>query len=245
MTPDVQTFDGWCGLAERLASDFDLPATARQFGAFERARGVGSAEDLLRLALIYATSSLSLRATAAWACGHGVCDLSDVALLYRLRGSERWLEALVSGLLSQAVQLSGPCSVTGRRVRLIDGTTISGPGADRAGWRLHADYDLATRRFTGFALSDRHGSESLARFAPAPGDLFVADRFYAKVAQLAHVVAHGADFVVRRGLTSCRLQHRDGRVFNDQCHLNREGNKVIAEPLHAWLAELTATADTE
>lgn len=214
MAPDVQNFDVWCGLAERLASDIDLSATARQFGAFERARGVRSAEDLLRLALIYGTTSLSLRATAAWASAHGLSELSDVALLYRLQGSDSWLEALVSGLLSQALQLSGSSWVIDRRMRLIDGTMISSPGAGQTSWRLHADYDLGARRFVGFELSDRHGSESLERFEPSPGDVFLADRYYAKVAQLAHVVAHGADFLVRRGLTSCRLQHQDGRALD-------------------------------
>lgn len=218
MTPDLQHFGGWCGLVDRLPSGLDLSATARRFGAFERARGVRSAEDLLRLALIYGTTSLSLRATAAWASAQRLAELSDVALLYRLQGCNSWLEALVSGLLSQALQPFGQpfgsCSVVDRRMRLIDGTMISSPGPDPASWRLHADYDLGTSRFIGFELSDRHGSESLERFEPEPGDLFVADRYYAKVAQLAHVVEHGADFLVRRGLTSCRLQHQDGRSLD-------------------------------
>lgn len=214
MTLSIQTPSDWCELAERLSSDFDLSATARRYGAFERVRSVRSAEDLLRLALVYGTTPLSLRATAGWAAAQGLCTLSDVALLYRLQGCDSWLSALVSGLLTRAVGPLASSPALDRRVRLIDGTVISGPGAQQGHWRLHADYDLGQRRFIGFDLSDRQGSESLERFLPEAGDLFVGDRYYAKADQLAHVVDHGADFLVRRGLTSCRLQHADGQALD-------------------------------
>ena len=218
MAPDLRSIESWSELVARLPGEFDLVATARRFGAFERSRRVRSAEDLLRLALIYGTTSLSLRGTAAWASAQGLAALSDVALLLRLRGCDGWLQALVSELLSQAVRPAATASPLDRRVRLIDATMLSSPGSDRGGWRLHADYDLAACRFIGFELSDRHGAESLERFAPAPGDLFVGDRYYAKAAQLAHVVAPGADFLVRRGLTSCRLCHADGRALDMGAH---------------------------
>ena len=210
MTPDLLSTEGWSGLVSRLPADQDLATLARRHGAFERSRQVRNADDLLRLALIYGNSPLSLRGTAAWASAEGLASLSDVALLFRLQGCDRWLEALVSDLLSRAVP-AGPVLPVSRRVRLIDATVLSSPGAGAGAWRLHADYDLARQRFIGLALSDRHGAESLARFAPAAGDLIVGDRYYAKAGQLAAVVDAGADFLVRRGLTSCRLCHADGR----------------------------------
>lgn len=212
MTQDLLDSDGWSGLVERLPTDLDLLETARAQGAFCRARGVRSAEDLLRLALIYANTSRSLRSTAAWACSQDLANISDVALLLRLQASVGWLQAMVSGLLSQALQpLGSPCG-DDRRVRLIDATTISSPGSGKGDWRLHAEYDLRHGRFIDFELTDRHGAESLERFEPAPGDIVVGDRIYTKVRQLSHVVERGADFIVRRGLTSCRLQHPDGQA---------------------------------
>ncbi len=214
MTQNLRVDKCWSELLERLPAGLDLSETARHSGAFERARGVRSAEDLLRLALVYGTTPLSLRSTVAWALAQGLAEISDVALLFRLQGCEAWLQNMVSGLLSQAVQPLGSHSVVERRVRLIDATVVSGPGLGKGSWRLHADYDLCAGRFMGFELSDRHGSESLERFEPVPGDLFVGDRYYAKARQLAHVVEHGGDFLVRRGLTSCRLQHPDGRALD-------------------------------
>jgi hypothetical protein len=85
MTQALFSDVGWSGVAGRLPAGFDLVATAREHGAFARARGVGSAEDLLRLALIYGATSLSLRGTAAWAETTGLAELSDVAPLPRRR----------------------------------------------------------------------------------------------------------------------------------------------------------------
>jgi hypothetical protein len=55
----------WSGLLERLPGGLDLPGTARAQGAFVRPRGVRSAEALLRLALVYANTPLSLHGTGA------------------------------------------------------------------------------------------------------------------------------------------------------------------------------------
>jgi hypothetical protein len=208
MTQDLLDDDGWSAVIARLPGDLDLAATARAERAFLRARGVRSAPALLRLALIYGGTSLALRGTSAWARAAGLARLSDVALLGRLQNAAGWLGAIVAAQLSAALRptLAGPAAA-GRRVRLVDASMI-GPH-----WRLHAEYEPARSRFVGFELSDGRQAESLERFRPGPGDLVVADRGYAKARQLAHVAAEGAGFLVRRGLTGCRLLRRDGGKF--------------------------------
>ena len=130
---------GWRQLLSRLASTEDLEASAKASGALIRRREIKSAEDLLRLALAYGPCGMSLRGVAAWAQTVGLGELSDVAALNRLRGCADWLQEIVGGLLARA--LSGSSVMIGRIIRLVDGTTISGPGSDRADWRLHYGYD--------------------------------------------------------------------------------------------------------
>ena len=60
-------------------------------GAITRLRAIQSATDLLRLILVYAWNDWSLRNTAAWAKRMGLADLSDVAVLNRLRHAPAWL----------------------------------------------------------------------------------------------------------------------------------------------------------
>ena len=74
----------------------DIEASARACGALVRARKLGRAEDLLRLALLYGPAGLSLRATAEAACALGMADrLSDKAVLGRLRRMGDWLEHIL------------------------------------------------------------------------------------------------------------------------------------------------------
>lgn len=119
---------GWSALLRRLTAGFDLGATARASGAFVRARGVPSPEALLRLALIYGATDLSLRGTAAWAEAAGLASLSDVALLGRLQAASAWLGELTSALMTVAHETGA----AGRRVRLVDATSFAAAGATKA-----------------------------------------------------------------------------------------------------------------
>ena len=87
----------WPYLRSFLAEEADLEASARDTGALVRRREVGSASDLLRLALAYGFCGLSLRETAAWAEANGIASISNVALLKRLRASANWLGTVARG----------------------------------------------------------------------------------------------------------------------------------------------------
>ena len=101
-----------------------IEASAREARAFLRPRAVKSATDLLRLILAYCLGGMGLRSTSAWAASAGLADLSNVALLQRLRNCGAWMEHLVGKLLGGgAVPATG-----GRRIRLLDGTTVPRPG---------------------------------------------------------------------------------------------------------------------
>src|SRR5229473_1330318 len=139
-----QLADGWKQLLSRLGSAEELEATAKASGALLRRREIKSAADLLRLALAYGPCGMSLRTAAAWAATMGLGDLSDVAVLNRLRASADWLQEIVGWLLAQRLNCSS--ATPGRIIRLVDGTTISEPGSDRADWRLHYSYDPRSER---------------------------------------------------------------------------------------------------
>ena len=200
----------WPSLLARLRELVDLEGSAQECRALRRRRGVADAGVLLRLALVYGGTRLSLRGTAAWAAAAGVADLSDVALLYRLQGAEGWL-----GWCASCCRRSWRHSGPGWRVRLVDGTGIgiAGPGG-KAAFRLHAAFDLAARRFDALELTGGGEAESLARVTAGPGEVLVADRFYAKAKGVHQVVAQGGHVVIRRGLTACRLLGADGRKLD-------------------------------
>jgi Transposase DDE domain len=217
--------EGWPELLAVVGSAVDLEASARASGALVRARRVKDGATLLRLALAYGGCGLSLRQAAAWAAAQGVAELSDVAVLGRLAGAAGWLEAVAGALL--AARVAAPESGE-RRLRLVDGTAVCHPGADRTSWRLHVTFDPGAQRLVRLELTDGRGAERLSRFAWAAGDVAVADRYYARPRELRPVLEAGADLVVRTGWNSLRLLTPEGEPFGLSAALDAVGEGPVA-----------------
>src|ERR671917_2327024 len=222
MQPASSSLDAqWPDLVAVVSAAIDLEATARASGALVRRRAIRSAEMLLRLALAYGPGGLSLRSAAAWAGVHGLADLSDTAVMKRLRKAADWLGEIAGALLRRAAAAPPtPGPLPGRRLRIADGSMIVAPGGKRK-WRPHATYDPVAARFTGLELTDERGAESFDRTAWRPGDVALGDRCYARPPALRRILAAGADFIVRTGWTRLRLLDADGapvaweRIFGE------------------------------
>jgi hypothetical protein len=192
---------------------FDVEATARARGAFTRAREIKDAATLLRLALAYGGLGMSLRETCAWAEAGGIASLRDPSLLERLCKAAPWLGDMVAALIAE--QTKAPAKRwAGYRLRVLDGTSICQPGADRTTWRLHVGYDLATAQVDQLELTDIHGAENLQRLTYQSGDIVLADRYYARPRDLRPVIDAGAHFIVRTGWNSLRLLQASGEPFD-------------------------------
>src|SRR5436190_10870147 len=84
----------WSHIVVRLGGAEALALSAREYGAFTRAREIKTAVDVLRLAFLYGPGGHSLRSVAALAAAAGMADVSDVAVLDRLKAAADWLEHL-------------------------------------------------------------------------------------------------------------------------------------------------------
>src|SRR3954454_4400947 len=200
----------WRDVVDRLGGAEAIEASARATKAFQRARGVPGAVVLLRLVLAYCLRQGGLRSTAAWASAMGLADISNVALLNRLRGCGDWLAALVGGLLAA----QAPAASRGRLVRLIDATAVPKVGAAaRRGhgvWRVPSAFALPAERFACFVVTDERGGERLDRTPAEPGEIRIADRAYLQPDRIAAVLAAGGDVVVRSGWRHGPLLHAKG-----------------------------------
>jgi len=157
MTSEVLE-EEWRMLVSMLPSD--LERCAQETGAVRRRREVRGGEQLLRLAFAYGWCNLSLRSTALWAQERNLAELSDVALLKRLRGATEFLARLLTEKLAERTQL--PSLGAGaeatrrrnRRVRLVDATSVCRPGASGTDWRIHLGFDLVGLRIDHAQLTD-------------------------------------------------------------------------------------------
>ena len=241
MTHESLLNDLWQSTLARLGGDAAVEASAREKGAFARARGVASAADLLRLILGYCLGGMGLRSTSAWAASVGLADLSNVALLKRLRKCGPWMEHLVGMLLA-----GGPKpAAEGRRIRLVDGTTVPKAGKEARNsnglWRLHCAFDLPSERFSFVEVTDEKGAERLSRTPFAKGDIAIADRGYMHPEALAHVLEQGADFIVRTPWRGARWYGKNGKPFDLLASLAAaESSGLLDKPI--WVLRKQARA---
>jgi DDE family transposase len=216
----------WPAVLARISGVLDLEYSARTSRALQRRREVRDGATLLRLALAHGPGGLSLRSAASWAGVTGIAQLSDVALRKRLRGCSEWLGEIAGALLNQPAP-EGP--LAGSRLRIVDGSSFSDPHAVGTSWRLHAAYDPAAARFTDLELTGEDGGEGFQRFAFQSGDIAIGDRGYARPRGLQHVLAAGADFVVRVGWTSLRLVTPAGKRIDWEAIYSRLSPGEITE----------------
>src|SRR5215218_7500792 len=101
-----------------------LPARWRELahetGATKGLRQDKDEESYLRVLLLHLACGYSLRETAVRAREAKLAELSDVALLKRLRKSKEWLHALCRALLAE--QAAPPKRRASPSLRLIDAT---------------------------------------------------------------------------------------------------------------------------
>lgn len=132
-------------------------------------------------------------------------------MLKRLSGAADWLEAIVAAVLAE--RHSEPMAGT-RDLVLIDGTAISQPGSKSTDWVLHSRYKPG-HGFSGFALTDRSGGETLGRHTFNAGEIVIADRAYARGGKgLSHVREQQADFIIRAGWRSLALRDEHGQPLD-------------------------------
>lgn len=211
MELEDQDGDGWSQVVEWLGGREALDASARSHKAFVRPRGVKTATDLLRLAMLYGPGGKSLRICAGMAAAQGIAEISDVALMKRFRASADWLEALC-GEAIQRLSSRLSAGATGRAVRLIDGSRLEGPG--RRCWRLHLCYDVNGGRPVQAAITTMAEGERIDRFDTAAGEVLLADRAYPQPDGLARILKAGGDVLVRLTWNSVRLVEADDRPLD-------------------------------
>jgi len=210
--------ESWDAIVGLLPSDWQEEAVA--CGAVERLRGFASVSDLMRTLLMHVGRGYSLRETAVRANNAGLAKVSDVALLKRLRGAERWWRELCLKLLAERGVLMRPGPLK-RRVRVLDGTTVKEPGRTGSQFRLHYSLQIPSMLCDHIAITAVKGEgsgEKLHRFPARPRDLILADRGFCNPVGLQALVGQGADVIVRlnTGVTPLRTPRGDVFALRDE-----------------------------
>jgi hypothetical protein len=165
---------------------------------------------LIRVALAYAVSDLSLKDVAAWASALRVAQITGPGLFYRLREAEQGLEQVLGQVLSEQV----PQAAGGFRLRVVDATVSNGPGRKAAQWRAHVSSNPTTGSLRAVELTDDSGGEKFSRHRFGAGDVVLGDRGYATARGVYAVVQQEAQVVVRFNPATLRTcDERRRRIY--------------------------------
>lgn len=205
--------DGWELVQDVLPDGWQ--DKVRELGAVQRFREFADASSLLRVLFMHLVDGCSLRETAVRAREGGLADVSAVALFKRLRLCGEWFRWMSEGVMRQwlVAPAVDPLTQSGWRVRVVDGSTVSEPGATGSTWRIHYAMQLPSLACDEVTVTDTKVGELLQHFKVRRNDLLIADRAYATRAGIAHVHAHGGAVLVRLNLTNLPLSTAAGRPF--------------------------------
>jgi hypothetical protein len=158
-----------------------------------------AAEDYIRTLLLHVACGHSLRETATRAKLAGLADISDVAVLGRLRKAKDWLHGLCVELFQERGIISGANNAF--QVRLFDATNVKEPGKTGSLWRIHYSVKVPSLECDYFRLTATKGEgtgESFFQYSIKRGDYIIADRGYSTAAGIHHVAKSKEAFVIVR-----------------------------------------------
>lgn len=172
-------------------------------------------ENYLRTLLIHVGCGYSMRETATRAKLAGLADVSDVALLGRLRKAKNWLHSLCAALFKeQGIGLGQACD--GVQVRLFDATNVKEPGPTGSLWRIHYSVQLPSLACDFLKITPTKGKgtgESFFQYSIKKGDYIIADRGYSTASGIHHVASKGAHVIVRVNTSSLVLLDLQNQPF--------------------------------
>jgi len=184
---------------------------ARELKAFQRPRGIKSPRELLKMILLYLTKGKSFRGTSAVARLSCETEMSDVAILKRMRNSAAWLQWLSENICRRAgLIVEKPQWLRNKNVLIVDGSEDVKCGVRRQCYMLHYSLDLFTLSPREFVRTDMRTGEKLANFKKfGKGDVVMGDRIYGTLPGIAYLKGLGADYALR-------IKSRGFRIYDQK-----------------------------
>ena len=189
-----------------------LQTSAYNCGAIVRSGETSDAKQLLQLLLIYATSSMSLRAISICAYLGDSVNVSDEAWRQRFLKCIAWIYYLLQISLDSIAPTALWFSHDGSnmQVYLIDATVFKQEGPNGKELSVHLCYNLTKGAMEEVMVSDRRTAESVKHFTVIPGSLYICDAGYGTGTNIEYIVEN-------KGYALFRITPNTVRLSSD-CH---------------------------
>lgn len=191
--------------------------------------------QVLRLVLYQVATHSGLElATAAFA-GAGLLAISFVALHKWMKKLGPYLARLVEAMVSDEHELFAPERWAGYELIACDATTVIRPGAKQTTSRVHRALRLTDLRVVEVYVTDDKGGETLRRFSPEPGQLWILDRAYANPPAIAYAASRDSDVLVRYNRGALPLYDMQGRSIDIRSLVAKLGKPGRPHEWAAWV----------
>ena len=195
-----------------------------------------SEEKLLQTLLIHLASGHSLRETALRARQAQLADMSDVALLKRLRKSKDWLAAMCVSLFQDRGVPVG--NAEDFEVHLVDGTEVKEPGKTGSLWRIHYSVRVPSLQCEFFKITSVEGKgagEFLKQFPVHEGAHLIADRGYCTASGIEYASKAGGFVLVRISPHNLIIHESENTRFRWEKHLGEIKESCGARSWPVWI----------
>jgi hypothetical protein len=226
--PEILVHDSsdWEQLVSLLPSNWETKS--RELNALRRFRGFDSPNALLRTLMLHLLDGRSLRETVIRAREGNIADVSDVALLKRLRSCGEWFRWMAQACREDLVKPVNPTRSSFRFI-LVDATHVSEPGATGTDWRIHYAFDLDSLECRDLKVTDKKVGETFKNYIIEPGAVYMDDRGYWHNQGIAYLRSKGAHAMVRMGGQARTFIMPDGRTLNLKAKLRKLHGKDVGD----------------
>jgi hypothetical protein len=183
---------------------------AYAFKAFARPRKLKTPAHLRQVVMLSCGLDQALRTTAG-SFTRLEERITETAIHQRLRACGPWLKAWLHKRLPTTNS-----TLTSWRLRMVDGSSRPGPGAEGTDDRVHLALDLTHMTVHAVDVTGGDGGESLARDPWQAGDIVLVDRGDNQPRVILDRFARGVGAIVRLNPTAMPLfaRSRDADAFD-------------------------------
>jgi hypothetical protein len=207
-------------------------AKGKELGAFSRGRKIKTAQDLLRLVLLYLTSGKSFGGTAALLNIGAGLKITKKAVFTRIQKCGAWLRWLSENLCRSGGMIAAkPEWLGNHEVYAVDASDEPVYGSTESDYRLHYAVNIFTLCMKEMALTKITIGEKLNNFKKfAAGDIILGDGGYCSLQGFEYIKSTGADYIVRIRAGFCHIynkQHREVNLLGYFTKLKREESTAV------------------
>jgi hypothetical protein len=161
----------------------------------------------------------------------GEAQISDVAVLKRMRNSGEWLKWLCENIFRRAgLIVAKPQWLRDKNVKVVDGSEDVKCGIRRQCYMLHYSLDLFTLDAGELLVTDRKTGETLSNFKSfGEGDIVMGDRIYGNIPAIAYLGQMKAGYVLRINSRGFHLVNDKNQLIDLKQHLSPLKEGEIAD----------------